>query len=61
MPSSKSNDTVTVAGGLKDVSAAVYISMVENQDGKSWQKRNPEVLEEIKQMSAMLLALITPK
>ncbi len=60
--SSVSNDTVTVAGGLKDVTAAVYISMVEKvaQDGSKtgeWEKRDPEVLEEIKQIVCNALGI----
>ena len=58
--SSVSNDTVTVAGGLKNVTAAVYISMVEkvDQDGKkSWEKRDPEVLEEIGQIVCNALGI----
>ena len=60
--SSKSNDTVTVAGGLKNVTAAVYISMVKEpgQDGSKtggWKKRDPEVLEEIKQIVGNALGI----
>jgi len=59
---STSNDKVTVAGGLKNVTAAVYIAELEkvDQNGNKtgdYEKRDPEVLEEIKQIVCNALGI----
>ena len=56
--SSVSNDTVTVAGGLKDVTAAVYVSQLPDPKSESgWKKRDEPALDEIGQIVCNALGI----